>query len=351
MSRLRIAVAGAGLIGRKHVEVLLAGGADYELAGVADIAPGAAAEGLQLGYDVYPTLISMLEQAKPDGVVIALPNQLHLEAGLACIAAGAAILVEKPVADTVDAAMELAVASEATGIATLVGHHRRHNPIMRRAAELIAEGAVGRPVTATSVWLLHKPKGYHDLSWRRAPGGGPVLINAIHEIDCLRMLLGDIESVQAADSNAIRGFAVEDTVAAILRFKSGVLGTLTLSDTVASPWSWETTSGENPAFPEVAHDSITIGGTSGSLAIPSLMLHRQTPGQENWLTPLDNAIQAIKRADPYVEQMAHFAAAIRGEAQSVLPVREGARTLATTLAITRAAKTGGAVQVEELLDP
>lgn len=351
MSRLRIGVAGAGLIGRKHIEVLRAGGGeDYELAGVADIAPTAVEAGQALGYDVYPSLEAMLAHARPDGVVIALPNQLHLEAGLACLAAGAAILVEKPVADTVEAALELAAAGEATGLATLTGHHRRHNPIMRRAAALIADGAIGRPVAATSIWMLHKQEGYHDLAWRRAPGGGPVLINAIHEIDSLRMLLGDVETVQAADSNAVRGFVVEDTAAAILRFKSGVLGTLILSDTVSSPWAWETTSGENPAFPRTGQDSVFIGGTAGSLAIPSLDLRRHDDSGPDWRQPLTQTRAHITPADPYVEQMRHFAAIIRGKTKSVLPIRDGAVTLATTIAITQAAQTGAPVHVDTLLD-
>jgi len=350
LARLRIGVAGAGLIGRKHIEVLRTGGADdYELAGVADISPAAAAAGQALGYDVYPSLGALLTRGRPDGVVIALPNQLHLEAGLACVAAGAAILVEKPVADTVEAALTLATAAEAAGVVTLTGHHRRHNPIMRRAAALIGEGAIGRPVAATSIWLLHKPKGYHDLAWRREPGGGPVLINAIHEIDSLRMLLGDVETVQAADSNAVRGFVVEDTAAAILRFKSGVLGALILSDTVSSPWAWETTSGENPAFPRTGQDSVFIGGTAGSLAIPSLDLRRHDAGGADWRQPLTQTRAHIAPADPYVEQMRHFAAVIRGEAESALPIRDGAVTLATTIAITEAARTGSPVHVDALL--
>ena len=349
MTKVRIAVTGAGLIGRKHIDILSSGNADYALAGVADPSPEAAAEAARLGYACYSSLDDLLSATRPDGVIIAVPNQLHVEQGLQCISAGLPILIEKPIADTVAEALRLIEAAEAASIPTLTGHHRRHNPIMRRAAELISEGRIGRPVTASVLWLAHKPKGYHDVAWRREPGGGPVLINAIHDIDCLRMLLGDIDRVQAAQSNAVRGLAVEDTAAAILTFKSGALATLLVSDTVSSPWSWETSSGENPAFPRTGQDAILVGGTKGSLAIPSLDLRWHEPDREDWLEPLTQRREPIIPADPYVEQMRNFANVIRGSETPVLTGRNGTMTLAATLAITVSAETGRPVTVDEVL--
>lgn len=349
MSQMRIGVVGAGLIGRKHIEVLRSGRPDYALAGVADPSETARAEAEALGYECYGSVKELIEKVVPDGVVIAVPNQQHVSTGLACIRRGVPILIEKPVADTIAEALTLIEAAETAGVATLTGHHRRHNPIMRRAAEMIKEGAVGRVVVANALWLSHKPVGYHDVAWRRQAGGGPVLINAIHDIDCLRMLCGDIESVQASDSNAVRGFDVEDTAAAILRFKSGALGTLLLSDTVSSPWSWETTSGENPAFANSGLDSIFIGGTRGSLAVPSLDLRWQDAGGESWLKPLTQKREPIVPADPYYEQMRNFADVIRGAKEPVLSGRDGTMTLATTLAITMSAQSGKPVHVDELM--
>src|SRR5688572_10886011 len=246
MAPVRIAVVGAGLIGRTHISVLRAGNPDYTLAGVADPAPFAAKEGKELGYPVYASIEEMFEKAKPEGVIVAVPNQMHVKVGLACIARKIPIIVEKPVADSVAEALELVAAGEKAGIPTLVGHHRRHNPIMRKAAEIIANGGIGRVVAANGLWLSHKPKDYFNIAWRREAGGGPVLINAIHDIDCLRMLCGDVESVSAITSNATRQFEVEDTAGAVLHFASGAVGTLLVSDVVSAPWSWEWGSRENP---------------------------------------------------------------------------------------------------------
>ncbi len=349
MPPARIAVIGAGLIGRKHIEVLRSHHPDYALAGVCDPSPAAKQEAETLGYPCYPNVDALLDKAKPDGAIIAVPNQLHVSAGLACIARKVPILIEKPVADNVPDALRLIEAAEQAGVPTLTGHHRRHNPIMRRAAEVIRDGRLGRLVAATCVWLSYKPKGYHDLAWRREPGGGPVLINAIHEIDSLRMLCGDVESVQATASNAVRGFTVEDTVGAVLRFKNGTIGTLTLSDAAASPWAWETTAGENPFYPKTPNDCIMLAGTLGCLTVPSLELRWYEADKQNWGLPMTQQRIPITPADPYYEQMRNFAAVIRGTESPVLSGREGTKTLATTLAITQSAQAGTPVRPDDLM--
>ena len=336
------------MIGRKHIEVLRSGHPRYTLAAVADPSPQARKEAEDLGYDCYDSAEELIEKARPDGMVIAVPNQLHVDIGLTCVHHGLPMIIEKPVADTVAQAVTLIDAAEAAGVATLTGHHRRHNPIMQRAAALVKDGAIGTVVTATSIWLVHKPKGYHDPAWRREPGGGPILLNAIHEIDCLRMLCGDVESVLARTSNAVRGFAVEDTAAAILQFKGGALGTLILSDTVSSPWAWELTSGENPNFPRSGQDSILIGGTRGSLSIPSLEVRRHEAGRQSWWTELEHRQEAIEPADPYYEQMLNFSDVILGRAAPMQTGRDGTITLATTLAITESANTGQPVRIDDM---
>lgn len=349
MSKVRIAVIGAGMIGRKHIEVARSGHPSYTLAAVADPSPAAAAEAEKLGYKIYASFEEMLDKEKPDGAVVAVPNQMHVVVGLACIARKVPIIVEKPVADSVPEAMRLVEAAEKAGVPTMTGHHRRHNGIMKKAAEIVSSGGIGRVVAASGFYLSHKPKGYHDAAWRREPGGGPVLLNAIHDIDCLRMLVGDIDTVQAAASNAVRGFAVEDTAAATLSFQSGALGTLICSDTASAPWNWEWGSRENPAFPFEPENSFLLAGTQGSLAVPSLLHRWHEKGQESWNNPLTQKRHHVALADAYVEQLRNFAAVIRGEEKPALTSRDGAITLATTLAITESARRGQPIKVADML--
>ena len=349
MAAVRIAVIGAGTIGRTHIAVLRSGYPDFTLAAVADPSPAAAGEALQLAYPVFSAYEEMLDRVRPDGAIVAVPNRMHLAAGLACVSRGIPILIEKPIADDVASALELVETAERAGVPTLVGHHRRHNPIMRKAAEIVAGGGIGRVVAANALWLSHKPKPYFDVAWRTEPGGGPVLINAIHDIDCLRMLCGDVESVAAATGNAIRSFAVEDTAAAVLQFKSGALGTLLVSDTVSAPWSWEWGSRENPDRPNEPESCYLIAGTRGSLSVPTLQHRWHAPGEESWNAALLQKRVPFRPADAYHEQMRNFSCVIRGTESPVLSGRDGAATLATTLAITESARTGRPVRVDAML--
>jgi predicted dehydrogenase len=349
MAQVRIAVIGAGLIGRTHIGVLRAGHPDYTLAAVADPSPAAAKEGETLGYKVYAAIDAMLDKVKPDGAIVAVPNQLHVKVGLSCIARKIPIIVEKPIADSVAEALELVEAGERANVAILTGHHRRHNPIMRKAAEVIASGGIGRVVAANGLWLSHKPEGYFDIAWRRQKGGGTVLINAIHDIDCLRMLCGDVETVTAITSNETRKFEVEDTAGAVLQFKSGAIATLLVSDTVSAPWSWEWGSRENANRPYDTENAFLVAGTRGSITVPHLQHRWHEAGKESWDNPLTMVRLKTTPADAYHEQMRNFAGVIRGREEPVLSGRGGAITLATTLAITRSAQIGGPVRVADMM--
>jgi len=228
----------------------------------------------------------------------------------------------------------------------LVGHHRRHSPLIQRGKEIVASGRLGKITTVNGMCLFRKPsKDYFEgkNAWRREPGGGVVLINLIHVIDDLRNICGDIVAIQAAESNAARGFVVEDTAAMILHFASGALGTLTISDAANAPWSWELTSGENKAYPHTDQFCYLVSGMEGSVTIPRLdFWHHEGDG---WWTPMSTERSIVPEQDPLTLQMRHFCAVLRGEAEPVLDGRGGTRTLETTLAVKKAAAEGGLVKL------
>ena len=138
MSRVRIAVAGAGLIGQRHIEEVDASDS-ADLAAIVDPAP--AAEDIARKYSVrrYATLAELFAADRPDGVILATPNQLHVDGGLECVAAGVPVIVEKPIGDSVESAARLVEAGEAAGVPMLTGHHRNYSPIMAKAREIVRE--------------------------------------------------------------------------------------------------------------------------------------------------------------------------------------------------------------------
>jgi predicted dehydrogenase len=337
---VRIAVAGAGLIGREHIRVLHAS-PSCELSAVVDPSAGAEETARAAGVPIYPTLDELFAADRPDGVILATPNVLHVEGGLECVESGVPALVEKPLAESVEEGTRLVEAAEAAGVPLLVGHHRRHSPILARAREVVDEGTLGPIVAVLGSALFYKPDWYFDEApWRREPGGGPILLNLIHEVDDLRYLCGDVAEVQAFSSSATRGFPVEDTAAINLRFTSGALGTFLLSDTAAAARSWEQTSGENPSYAHAPdEDCYVIAGARGSLAVPTMRL-RTYAGEASWWRPFDSVVVEVSRADPLALQAEHFHAVIREEAPPLVSGRDGLETLRVTLAAYEAARTG-----------
>jgi len=350
MEKVRIAVAGAGVIGLRHIEEI-AKSAGAKLASIVDPSPRAEAVARNEGVGRHRSLAEMLAADRPDGVVLATPNAMHVEQALECIDAGIPVLVEKPLAHTVAEGRRLVEAAERANAKLLVGHHRRHSPILHKAVEIVTSGVLGKLVGVVGTAVFYKPDadGYYDgpNAWRREPGGGPILINMIHEIGNLRAMVGEIVAVQAMASNATRGFAVEDTVAINLRFANGALGTFMLSDTAASPKSWEQTSQENKAYATYGdEDAYTILGTDGSLGVPTMRLRfYRKKADRSWFNPFENETVPLERADPLARQIEHFVAVIRGDAQPLVSGRDGLQNLRVTEAISAAARAGHAVEV------
>jgi len=343
MAPVKIAVMGAGLIGKRHAAHVRAE-IGATLSAIIDPAPAGKVFAEEIGVAWYPALDALLTNGKPDGVIVATPNQLHVANGLELVAAGIPMLVEKPLADSVDSARKLVHAAEAANVPLLVGHHRRHNPMIRKAREAIDAGRLGRILTLNGQFWLVKPDDYFDVDWRRQEGAGPVLINLIHDIDLFRYLCGEIVGVQALSSNAVRGNPAEETAVAILRFANGALGTVSASDTVVSPWSWELTTGENPAYPQQDQSCYQIGGTHGALTIPSLELWSHTD-KRGWWEPLRRERIPFVPEDPLQAQVRHFCAVIRGEEAPLVSGREGLATLAVIEAVKQAARTGAPIEI------
>lgn len=220
----QLAVAGAGVIGRRHIELIQAS-PRTRLCAVVDPTPAPVEFAASLGVPHFFSLQDLLAQPpnqRPDGVILATPNHLHVPGALLCAQHGVPALIEKPVADSLQAGQQLADALARQSTPMLVGHHRRHSSTLQLARRTIQSGQLGRVVTVMGSAQFYKPDSYFEqAAWRREAGGGPILINLIHEMDNLRYLCGEVEAVHAVASNAVRQFAVEDSVVMTLKFSSG----------------------------------------------------------------------------------------------------------------------------------
>ncbi len=278
-------------------------------------------------------------------MILATPTPFHVVGGLEAVAAGVPALIEKPIADHLGEALRLVEAAEAAGVPVLVGHHRRHNPMLQAAREAIAGGRVGQVLAVHAQCWFRKADSYFEPEWRRRPGAGPVLTNLIHDVDNLRFLCGEVVAVQAVESRAGRGHPVEDTAVVLLEFASGALGTMTVSDAVVSPWSWELTTGENADYPRQEAFCYLVGGSKGSLSVPTLDLS-VNGAVRDWHQPILRERLSYVHADPLARQIGNFCEVIRGRAEPLVSGREGLRSLAVLDAVKRSARSGHRVAPE-----
>ena len=313
-----------------------------DLTGFADPDPSTALDAAFAKVKYYRDHIKLIEKEAPDGIIIAVPNADHVPIAIDCLAAGIPILVEKPIADSVESGRSLVAEQRKTGVAVLVGHHRRFDPAVDAARRLINDGDIGQLLAVQTTWAMRKPEHYYQVKWRtERSNGGFILINLIHDIDMLRYLCGEIISVYADLDSVGRSLAVADTAAVTLRFQNGVLGTVTASDACVSAWGWEQATGENPIVPVSGEGAVRFFGTAGSLDFPTLKLWRDAAGGAGtWdrilaskNIPLNRDRNALK------DQLSHFCALVKNdELVPRVTVEDGLATLVATTAIMESAE-------------
>ena len=343
----QIAVAGYGLVGKRHAEAILRN-RRLALAAVVESDEMRRLEAAILDVPVFASLSEMLAGTSPDGTVLATPTPKHVEHGLICVSHKCPVLIEKPIAVSAKESRKLLDSASAAGVPILVGHHRRYNGVVRAAKQSISEGAIGdiRSVQATC-WLYKPDHYFRSAPWRAKRGAGPVSVNLVHDVDLLRHFCGEVTAVQATAVPSVRGFENEDLASAVLTFRSGAVATISVSDAIASPWSWELTARENPVYPETNESCYLIGGSRGSLSLPDLRLWRHA-GEPDWWTPISATTIDHEPGDPMAAQLDHFADVIHGISKPLVSGSEGLRSLELVEAIALSASTRSLVTIGSL---
>ena len=332
----RLAIVGFGLIGRRHADAIsdIPG---IKLAAVVEPNQAVQSDVENIGADLFDSLEDLFASKEIDGVILSTPTPLHAEQAMTCIENRCAILVEKPLAVTSHEARKVVESALRTDVPILVGHHRRYNGIVRAAKSAIENGDIGDIRAVSANCWFYKPDDYFDgAPWRKQLGAGPISVNLTHDVDLLRYFCGDVKSVQAHSRPSVRGYDNEDVAAAILEFGSGAIATITVSDSIVSPWSWEMTSGENPAYPHTDESCYLIGGSDGAISIPDLRVWKHG-AKPDWWSPIFANTLISSPKDPLKTQIEHFLNVIQGTELPVVSGLEGLKTLQVIEAIQNAA--------------
>ena len=346
--RVRLASIGIGMIGLVHAEVL-ANLKECEYIAISDANPSMAKTAERLGASFYSDYREMIEHEALDGVVISVPNEEHASVGSYCAEHGLHIFIEKPIASNIHDAETIVNSSERNNVNLLIGHHRRFNLAINRMKEVLDSDELGMLLGVSMLWSMYKPGEYFQGrgSWRRYIGGGPILINLIHEIDLLRYLTNDeIKSVYAETSNASRGFEVEDTLSVIIRMRKGLIASVLMSDSSPSPWGYEAIMGENKFFHHTKGNIYHFLGNKASMAFPEMRKNFYlNPDETGWQYRLDYTDESVKSMNPYPEQMEHFCRVIKGAEEPRTGGRDALASLRAALAVKESAESGSAVML------
>lgn len=226
---LRFALVGCGRIAQRHADLL---GTRHiegaELAAVCDIDfPRAQKLSEKYGVPAYIDMHEMMAAGNIDVVCVLTPSGDHAAHVIALSRYGKPILVEKPMAMTLDQADAMIQACDDSGVRLFVVHQNRFNVPVVKLAEARDQGRFGQLVLGTlRVRWCREQKYYDQDSWRGtwAQDGGVLANQAVHHIDMLGWLMGEVESVFAKSTTALVNIEAEDTAVATVKFRNGALG-------------------------------------------------------------------------------------------------------------------------------
>ncbi len=341
---VRIAIVGAGLVGRRHVAAI-DHVADVSVSAIVDTADEAIVFAQENSIPSFASLTELFDDHKPDGVILSTPTNLHVEQALTCIEQACPVLVEKPLASNSEDGKKLVELGDKLKVPILVGHHRRHNPLIHRARAMIDAGELGDIRIVNATCWFYKPDDYFEIApWRKQVGAGPISVNLVHDVDLVRYFCGEVTKVQAQAAPSVRGFENEDVAAAVLTFENGAIATISVSDSVVSPWSWEHTSREYPVYPVTNESCYLIGGSHGSLSIPDMRLWTHKD-ERNWWHPISATSSPREASDPLINQIQQFKDVITTGADPLVSGLEGLKTLQVIESIQQAASTGTTIEL------
>jgi len=215
---LRIGLVGAGVMGQNHLRVV-GTRAGARLVAVSDPSTTALQDAVaRTGATGFKNPVEMLEEADLDALIVATPTRTHAEIALAAIDQGIAVLVEKPIAATVDEGLEILIRSRARGVVVQVGHVERFNPAVLELDRLLRDGWLSKVYSISSRRAGPFPARIRDV--------GVTIDLATHDVDILSWIAGERpERVYAETARRIHA-EHEDLLFGLLHFESGATGFL-----------------------------------------------------------------------------------------------------------------------------
>ena len=332
---LRVAIVGAGSMGTNHLRVLR----DFEegkvsVVGVAESYPDALARTERIfhvpGFADYR---EMIEQAKPDLVVVVTPTVTHFDVASFALEHGCHVLVEKPVAHTVAEATALVELARAKGTVFAVGHIERFNPAVRRLKQLLEEGTLGGIYELHARRLGPFPPRIRDV--------GVTLDLATHDLDVMLFVTGSrVQSLFAQTQQLVRR-DYEDLLLGVLRFDSGAVGVLDVNRLTPTKARELTVTGERGMF--------YLNYLTQELTFTENDYEPSDWGQMGSLAGVGDGVMTrykVHKAEPLRLEYEDILRAIRSGTDAGVPGSDGLAVLSIAHDILTSAQTGKVITCE-----
>ena len=329
---MKWALIGASTIAREYVIHAIRAQAGHEVHSVLSGSPARGAEYAKA--EGIPHVAADLDAALADpqvgAVYISTTNEKHHAQAMAAIAAGKHVLCEKPLAMSVADAADMVRAAEAAGLVFATNHHLRCSGSHRAVRDLVAGGRIGRVLSMRVFHAVHLPP--HLQGWRindASAGGGVIPDITVHDADVTRFILGeDPVRVTAQMTASGMGAGVEDSAMSVWAMPSGAMVMAHESFTHA-----------------YAGSGLEVHGTEGSIFARGVMTQRPV-GEVELVTGAGRERVPFPDHDLYVQGLADFAAAIRGEGAPAATGWDGVKSLAVAHAVRASAAEGRALDVD-----
>jgi 1,5-anhydro-D-fructose reductase (1,5-anhydro-D-mannitol-forming) len=279
----------------------------------------------------YHALDAILDDPAVDVIYISTTNELHYPQTVAAARAGKHVLCEKPLALSLEDALEMVAACRRAEVVMGTNHHLRNAVTHRTLRRMVASGAIGQPLAARVFHAVHLPE--HLQGWRignAASGGGVILDVTVHDADTLRFVLDDeVEEVTAlATRQGLAAEGLEDAVMGVMRFRGGLLAQFHDAFTLRH-----------------AGTGFEVHGTDASLFAQDVMT--QIPRGQIYLRRGEQREEVALEAheDLYLRSVRLFNAAVRGEGEPAATAEDGLCSLAVALAVRKSAEEGRKIRV------
>jgi UDP-N-acetyl-2-amino-2-deoxyglucuronate dehydrogenase len=334
LQTFRVALVGCGRISTNHFDSIakLDG---LSISAVCDVVEQRAREaGGKLGVPWFTSYETMLREAPCEIVTIATPSGLHPAHGILAARAGKHVVCEKPIAITLASADELVRACDDAGVKLFVVKQNRLNPPVQLLKRAMEKGRFGKVYLANTTVRWTRPQSYYDQApWRGTWefDGGAFMNQASHYVDLMQWLVGPVESVIAKTATLARKIEAEDTGVAVLRFRSGALGTIEVTMLT---------------YPKNLEGSITILGEKGTAKIGGTAVNKVEKWEFADSDPDDALVESSNTNPTSVYGFGHegyyrnVLSVLRGEAIPDTDGRGGRKSLELILGIYESARTG-----------